>query len=80
MAGEGRSFIDGLFDSVASCASSVLDSYGWILPATVFTLLCIAAMLFLCWIVEDVPLEPGFFSMPRCVFLWSRKRWQRKRS
>lgn len=75
MSGESRSLIGGLLDSATSVVFSAYEAYGWIVPATVVTVLFFAVFVFLCWLLEDIPLEFDVFTAPRSIFNWTHKRW-----
>lgn len=74
---ENRSLAD-LLDSVATATPNAVDCYGWIVPATFLTLLFIAALVIVCWQLDDLPLEGDIFTVPHAIFAWARKRWQKK--
>lgn len=75
---ESRSLLSGLLDSAAATTLNAVDCFGWIVPATLLTLLFIAILVFVCWRLEDLPLEADVFTVPRTIFTWARKRWQKK--
>jgi hypothetical protein len=55
---------------------NAVNCYGWVVPATILTLLFFAVLIFICWQFEDIPLETDIFKAPQMIFSWARKKWQ----
>ena len=75
---EGSSQLDSLLDSVGVWFFNIYDAYGWYVPALFLTVLFIAALALLSYVLEDIPLEPDIFRAPKAIFAWTRKRWRQK--
>lgn len=74
---ESRSLVGDLLDSAATAILNTMDCYGWIVPATILTLLFIGVLMCVCWFCEDLPLEADMFMVPKRIFRWARKKWAR---
>jgi uncharacterized membrane protein YqgA involved in biofilm formation len=75
VSGESRSLLGGLLDSAASVVLTAFETYGWIVPASLLTILFFAGLVVLCWMLDDLPLEFEVLTAPRSIFDWTRKRW-----
>jgi hypothetical protein len=78
VSGDGNSQVDGLKDAVASTVFNAVDAYGWVVPATLLTVLFIAALTLLCWVMDDLPLDLPVISGPRSIFREMRALWRDK--
>jgi hypothetical protein len=71
-----KPLLDGLWDSFSLVVFNSYDSYGWILPALLLTILLLGVLLLFAWATEDLPIDVGIFETVSDIFKWSRRRWK----
>jgi hypothetical protein len=73
---DGRSQLDGLWDSLSTAVMNAIDGYAWILPALVLTALFFGLIVLIAWCTEDLPFELDIFEIVGGIFKWTRKWWR----
>jgi hypothetical protein len=69
-----------LGNAAVSAVMNAFDTYGWIVPATLLTVLFLGVIVLLCWLIEDLPFELPAFESVGGIFKWMRSTWQAERS
>ena len=68
--------LDTLWDTCATALLTAWDSYAWLPPAFLLTLLFFAAVALLCWALEDIDFDVGLVEAPVAIFRWSKRTFQ----
>jgi hypothetical protein len=79
MPAEGNGQFESLWDASGTWLFNVVDAYGWVLPATLLTLLFLGAVVLLCWWLEDLPFDLPVLEGPFQIFQTQRKGWRERR-
>ena len=66
----------GKWDQGSSWILGAYDAYGWIPQACMLILLAALFLGFLCWLMEDLPMELELFRAPGAIFRWTRRNWR----
>src|SRR4051812_47386337 len=73
---DGNSQLESLWDTCAAAVLNTYDAYGWLLPALLLTFLFFLIFAFVCWALDDIPLDLPLLKGPAAIFRWCRKRWE----
>jgi hypothetical protein len=73
------STFESLWNVTASAVVNLIDAYGWVISATVLTILFLIVIGLICWWMEDLPFELPVFESVSGIFKWMRKTWQSER-
>jgi hypothetical protein len=72
---DGNSFLESFAAATATWVSTVIDNYGWILPALFLTALLLGVIVLVAWIAEDIPFDVEIFQGIGGIFKWARTQW-----
>lgn len=79
MANDGNSQIESLWSACAGTIAQQWDAYGWVVPALLLTLVFFAAIGWLCWALEDLPVDVPLVKVPKWIFRRMRLIWRVRR-
>lgn len=70
MSEDGSSLLEGLANAAGTVVANAFDTLGWVLPALFLSVLFLAVLAGVCWLLDDIPFEAlgGFPS----IFRWAR--------
>ena len=76
MSSDGSSQLEGLWDAAVAGVINAYTAWGWVVPATLLTMLFCAVVVLLCRFLEDLPLDAEVVRTPVAIFRWTRTRWR----
>lgn len=75
-----KSLFEGLWDTISSAMFNVFDSYGWIIPAVLLTMLLLGILVLISYAMEDLPIDAEIFDGVGGIFRCTRRWWKGNRS
>jgi hypothetical protein len=76
MGADGNSQLVPIWDAAVAAITNTFDAYGWIVPAVLLSVLFIALLGLVGYIMEDIPVDADVFNVFPAIFKWMRESWQ----